>query len=248
MRIAVVDDSAIDSQILIHFIHKYYETHAYNLNYEPCQIAVYEDHDSFFEAFLPDYFQLVFLDIYLTPELNGFEIAKRIRAGQKNPKVPIIFISSTRDYAVESYDVGALGYMVKPASLEQLTICLDRLHEHLNQRRANPETIEVISDRQHIHIPVQGILYIVANGNGSSIVTNHDTIHTSMTIEGLKDKLESQDFLLAKRGHLVNLAHVTDVTDTNFIMDDGSAVPLKVKGVCELTRKYKEYLLRKSVQ
>lgn len=247
MRIAVVEDSAIDSKILIHFIHKYYETHATNLNYEPCQIAVYEDHDSFFNAFLPDYFQLVFLDIYLTPELNGFEIAKRIRAGMKNPTVPIIFISSTRDYAVESYDVGALGYLVKPTNLEQVTVCLDRVHEQINQKRVNPETIEVISDRQHIHVPVQGILYIVANGNGSSIVTPHDTIHTSMTIEHLKDQLESQNFLLAKRGHLVNLAHVSDVTDTNFLMDDGSAVPLKVKGASELKCKYKEYLLRKNI-
>ena len=52
--------------------------------------------------------ELLFLDIYMK-ELNGMETARRLR--ELECKVPIVFMTSSRDFAVESYEVHASGYL-----------------------------------------------------------------------------------------------------------------------------------------
>lgn len=61
--------------------------------------------------------ELLFLDTYMK-ELNGMETARRIRGLEC--KVPIVFLTSSRDFAVESYEVHASGYLLKPFEKEKL--------------------------------------------------------------------------------------------------------------------------------
>lgn len=242
MRIAIVEDMVSDARHLINLIQKYYEVHSDYLAGRHCQISVFKDYDSFRKAFQTNYFRMVFLDIYLSPTENGYDIARQIRCGHSNPTVPIIFTTSSRDYAVESYEVEAVGYLIKPISPASLGNCLNRLYAHYLSKI--PKTIKVLSNRQYIHIPIHNIMYIVANGNGASIICCQSTIHTSMTVESLQKEINSEDFVTAKRGHLVNLQYVKKATDGSFIMEDNTSIPLKVKGCRELLRLYQEYKLK----
>jgi DNA-binding LytR/AlgR family response regulator len=71
-------------------------------------------------------FDIYLLDIIM-PDLKGTEVAKIIR--RYNQTVPIIFISSSNEYAAESYEVKAAGYILKPCSPEKLFPVLDELLE-----------------------------------------------------------------------------------------------------------------------
>ena len=69
-------------------------------------------------------FQLVLLDIVMKP-LSGMETARQIRAMGRN--VPIAFLTTSPDYALESYDVGAAGYLLKPVAQEKLAALLRKV-------------------------------------------------------------------------------------------------------------------------
>ena len=69
-------------------------------------------------------FQLVLLDIVMKP-LSGMETARQIWAMGRN--VPIAFLTTSPDYALESYDVGAAGYLLKPVAQEKLAALLRKV-------------------------------------------------------------------------------------------------------------------------
>src|SRR5215218_1754915 len=73
---------------------------------------------------------LVFLDIQM-PEKNGFEVIKSLDA----KTVPtIIFVTAYDKYALQAFDVHALGYLLKPFNRERLHRALTRAREHIEHR------------------------------------------------------------------------------------------------------------------
>ena len=71
---------------------------------------------------------VIFLDVEM-PGLDGLAIARKIR--QNLPDVAIVFITAYSDYAVKSYDVKALDYLLKPVTAERLRQALHRVAEVL---------------------------------------------------------------------------------------------------------------------
>ncbi len=246
MRIAIVEDMGTDAHHLINLINEYYKQYPEYISDDPLSISVFKNYANFYKGFHETYFNLIFLDIYLSPTENGYSIARRIRSSSHNPDVPIVFTTSSRDYAVESYEVDALGYLVKPIGLTHFKHCMERFYSHRNYANyvKHSKTIDVLTNRTHIQIPINNILYIVANGNGSSIIMNQNTIHTSMTVDALKKEIDSDDFITAKRGHIVNLNYVVDANESSFIMSDNTIIPIKVKGSKSLLKAYKQFKLK----
>ena len=65
---------------------------------------------------------LIFLDVIM-PLLNGIETAKELR--NTNQTVPIIFLTTSKEFAVDSYEVKAFHYLIKPIVEEKLFTVLD---------------------------------------------------------------------------------------------------------------------------
>lgn len=79
------------------------------------KIAIVDDEaearEEFLAGFQPDSFQLVFLDIRMEG-MNGIETARLLR--KQTAKLPIVFLTSSADYALEGYQVFSTGYLLKP--------------------------------------------------------------------------------------------------------------------------------------
>ncbi|MBN1283934.1 MAG: response regulator [Anaerolineae bacterium] len=82
----------------------------------------------YIEKALPD---LIVLDIMM-PDMNGFEVARRIRANTQTANVPIIMLTARIDAASRraGIDIGVDDYMTKPLSPKQL---IDRIHALLGE-------------------------------------------------------------------------------------------------------------------
>lgn len=76
-------------------------------------------------------YDLVLLDV-LMPGINGMQVAQELRELDKNVK--IIFISSSSEFAVESYRVGAYHYLLKPIDKDLFFQLLDRIRSELSTR------------------------------------------------------------------------------------------------------------------
>ena len=112
MKIAVIDDimqcrSDLIRDIL-HFTEEYYTG-------ETIRIDEYESGNSFLEQFQPESYDIIFVDQYMDG-LTGLETALLIR--KKDDFAAIVFVTSSREHAVESYTVRACGYLVKPYAYE----------------------------------------------------------------------------------------------------------------------------------
>lgn len=82
-----------------------------------------------------------FLDVKLRG-MTGVELAKRLR--EEKPKVKIIFCTAYSDYAMDAFQVHAVGYLLKPITQEMIRKTLGELNTLLTQE-------EPIDHRLHIH-------------------------------------------------------------------------------------------------
>ena len=73
---------------------------------------------------------LIFLDVEM-PEVNGLEFAKYLM----NPPL-IIFVTSHRNYAVESYEINAVDYLIKPYSTLRFMQAVEKASLKLNEKRS----------------------------------------------------------------------------------------------------------------
>ena len=105
MKIAIVDDMHRDRICLASYIKKYFSTR--NVPYE---IVEFSSGEEFLGHFVKDAYDLVFMDIYMKQK-NGMEAAKEVY--QKDPKVSIVFQSTSDEFGVASYAVHALYYFAK---------------------------------------------------------------------------------------------------------------------------------------
>lgn len=148
MNIAIIDDISTDAEALKNIAVSYFEKK--QIRAEICHFFSAEE---FFEDYQPGKFQILFLDIYMDG-MTGMEAARRIRRQSDN--CILVFVTTSSDFAVESYDVGASYYLLKPFQPEKLCSILDSFQSrHLLASRY----IEVVSDRVPIRVPLRSILY-----------------------------------------------------------------------------------------
>jgi DNA-binding LytR/AlgR family response regulator len=143
-------------------------------------------------AYLQDHrVDLIFLDINL-PKLSGMQLAQILSPGQK-----VIFTTAYSSYAVESYAVNALDYLLKPITFERFVRSVEKAAHHFNQ------TAPSLS-------PGQGNFFI-KSGKAMIKVSPSDIYY----IEGLKDYVM---FRLEKEKHIVykKMKELEDILEPGF--------------------------------
>ena len=148
MNIAIIDDISTDAEALKNIAVSYFEKK--QIRAEICHFFSAEE---FFEDYQPGKFQILFLDIYMDG-MTGMEAARRIR--RQSDSCILVFVTTSSDFAVESYDVGASYYLLKPFQPEKLCSILDSFQSRL---LLASRYIEVVSDRVPIRVPLRSILY-----------------------------------------------------------------------------------------
>lgn len=106
MNIAILDDSKEDLQQIRNVVSSYYESRNTQAN-----IRLFSSAESFFKKYSPGVYDLVIMDIYMDT-MTGMDAARKLR--EADDPAALIFITSSDSYAVESYDVRASYYLLKP--------------------------------------------------------------------------------------------------------------------------------------
>lgn len=85
-------------------------------------------------------FDLVLLDIIM-PEMDGFEVCRRLKSNPRTKSIPVIFLTSETNPSsiIKGFEMGAVDYISKPFSLEELRA---RVSVHLNLKRTTEELQE----------------------------------------------------------------------------------------------------------
>lgn len=162
---------------------------------------------------------IIFLDINLGAESDGMTVAAALR--EKGVTAPMIFVTSLENRAVDGYDVGAYGFIVKKNLDEKLPRILNKLwQEHFCRK-----TLAVCGKDFTELIHIDAILSVQSEGRGSIITTESSCFNDTRPIGKLSELL-GEDFVETHKSVFVNIAKIKRInTDTVTLCDD-SAIPL----------------------
>ncbi|MGC4235238.1 MAG: LytTR family DNA-binding domain-containing protein [Niabella sp.] len=154
---------------------------------------------------------LLFLDIQM-PGITGIEFARSI------PKhTLIIFTTAYSEYALDSYEVDAIDYLVKPIDAARFRKAVDKAITYhsllLEEDEKNVENIEdeyivVKSDRRFFKISLKDILFIEGLKDYVIIQMERQRIITRMNVKNIHEMLPGAIFLRMNRSYIVNKNHI----------------------------------------
>lgn len=152
---------------------------------------------------------ILFLDIQM-PELNGLEFSRMVR-----PETRIIFTTAFGQYALDSYKVNALDYLLKPVSYADFLQSVNKAVQwyELKQRAAGAEQADCIyvkSDYKLVRISLDRILYIEGLKDYVKIYVEDEpkAILSLISMKAMEDKLPSGRFIRVHRSFIVQKSKI----------------------------------------
>jgi len=221
LKIAVCDDNIADLSNLVSMINDYkamrcdkhiIEANAFNSAVD--FIAAMESGQRY---------DLVILDI-LMPFMTGMEAANEIRLFNKDIK--IIFLTSSPEFAVESYSVGAYYYALKPIWKEKLTILLDKV---IGEMEAEEETSFLVKSKSGLtRIYIKRIEFAEVIGRTIHFhLTDGTVIETVGAMAKLeKELLSNSCFIKPHRSYIINMAYIDTLGQREIKMQSRASVPI----------------------
>lgn len=234
-QIVLCDDVELERQILKELLTLYFEETGEEVSiveYESGEDLISDVEEGYLEA------DLLFLDIYMKG-MNGMETARKLR--EMDRKGPIVFLTASPDYAIESYDVQASAYLLKPYDAEKIKELTARLLKDEQKKR-----IAVKCKRQYRYPYVDDIIYIESNLHAVTIhLADGPDIVTTEKLGELESRIGEKQFIHCHQSFLVNMDYIRDV-DEDFLLSDGTRVPIRVRGRKEIIDEYHNYFMENS--
>jgi len=174
---------------------------------------------------------LVLLDINM-PKLSGISLAKII-----NPTMNIIFTTAYSEHAVESYNLNAIDYLLKPITFDRFLKAVTKVQANKKtktDRRKGSKSISVKSGYVLHRINLDDILYLEKDAN---YMTYHTIEKKILARESVSETLEklSSDFIQIHKSYIIPIDKIESV-DSNHIVIKDSKLPIG--------KNYKENLMR----
>jgi DNA-binding LytR/AlgR family response regulator len=162
---------------------------------------------------------LLFLDIQM-PEMTGLELLKTL----KNPPL-VIFTTAFPNYALDSYEIDAADYLLKPVSFERFVKAVNKAEERLrtaqSDEREKPDYIFVKADGKLIKINIPDICYVEGLKDYVIIHTQTVKVVTHNTMKNIEALLLSDDnFIRIHRSYIINLRFVKEIEGNCFRVKD----------------------------
>lgn len=215
MKCIIVDDEPLAIEVIESHIDKLDDVEVV----AKCSNAL-----SAFEILQKQHIDLIFLDIQM-PKLTGIDFLKTLR---NPPKV--IFTTAYREFALESYDLNAVDYLLKPISFDRLLKAMGKVYEQQPTSISSlksPTTstkedayIYVKADKKMVKIKLMEVLYIESLKDYVRIKTIDKTIITHQKISYLEEKLPESEFLRVHRSYLIAINKVDSFTASTIEIGD----------------------------
>lgn len=230
MRIAYCDDEKTQYIFLKELTDKWESASG-----KSCDIVVYASaEEMLFENQESFSFDFIILDIELG-QMNGVDLARKIRKIDK--KVTIAFLSNSREYVFEGYEVGAARYLMKPLTKQQLFPLLDMVLKSMEEEKSY---IILGSAGEKVKLIHSDICYIEALGHYIQIHMADRNLEVKKNINEIAKEL-GKDFIATHRSYLVNVSQIERITRTDCILSSGEKVPISRNSYDAVNRAFINY-------
>ena len=230
MNIGLCDDDIIDRNFIKICLDKYAQA-----NHVEIELQEYEHGEALIQDLPNHKFDVFLLDIYMH-NMTGIEVAQAIREQDKD--VLIVFITSSKEYAMEGYRVHASDYLLKPISYERICETMGWIAKNL---KIDSKTIEILSNRIRMKVKVSTIMYAEVFNTVCVLHTTQEEYRTYITLDELCGLLEDDRFIRCHRSFLVNMDYVDRIEEHNFVLKDMTMIPIGRKNCSDVKKTYYSY-------
>jgi two-component system LytT family response regulator len=168
----------------------------------------------------------VFLDINM-PMMTGFELISLIEN-----KTRVIITSAFREFAVESYDLDVLDYLLKPIPLPRFVKCINKITTEFNlknnikiENQRIDSHIFIKVDKKMIKISIDEILFIEGMKEYIKVITVDKTYITHKSLTSLSDELPADRFIRIHKSYTIAIDKVKSI-EGNRIQIQSYTIPI----------------------
>lgn len=182
-------------------------------------------------AFLADNpVDLIFTDINM-PDLSGMDFIASL------PTAPmVVFITAYAQYAVDSYRLSAVDYLLKPYGFAEFQRAANKALENYSVRSVQPsaagqqsqnDSLFVKVDYRYVRVSLASVRYIKGYGEYLQIFTAESSapLLTLSSFADIKERL-TDNFLQVHRSYIVNMDQVESISRGRIIMDADTYIPV----------------------
>ncbi|MBE5906948.1 MAG: response regulator transcription factor [Lachnospiraceae bacterium] len=236
LRIAICDDEEKDRQRVRDLVDTYLKQKDLT-----AQVRVFDHPDSMItecEQFRP---HIYVLDIVM-PMITGIQAARELRWNQ--PEAQIIFATSEKSYALESFDVNPINYIVKPVEAEKLFTTLDLALSRVQIDKEQWVTVKVKGGMRSLR--VDDILYIDYRNHVVSYHLSTGETESTPTLrigfaEYLKENHGNSGFIRCHESIAVNIGAIDKLTKSDITIRNHEQLPVSKSRYAEVLDAYMDY-------
>ena len=169
--------------------------------------------------------QLIFMDIQM-PDLNGMELARVLVRNRPASAPKIIFTTAYNHFALESYKVDALDYLLKPFNYEEFLHAANKAKDYAERSVNNAADMEndaifIKVEYKWVKVLLNDILYIEGVKDYVKVhLSAQNSILSLNSLKNMEEKLPDRQFMRLNRSCIVSLSKITAVTKTAVQIND----------------------------
>ncbi|MFM9989622.1 LytR/AlgR family response regulator transcription factor [Flavobacterium sp.] len=215
----IVDDDEIDRLRVVSYTKKYP-----NLKI----VGIFENAEDALSLLEKEKIDILFLDIDM-PNMSGLDFRKQTM------QVPIcVYITSHPEHAVESFELEALDFIIKPINFERFSKTVERIEAFL-EIKTKAQLFELslggdticIKEGHHQHkVKLHDILYLEALKDYTLIVTNSKRHCVLMSIGNLLKESNFQSFVRIHRSYAIQKQYIDKKTTSEVLLNNGVLLPI----------------------
>ncbi|NLN64382.1 MAG: response regulator transcription factor [Clostridiaceae bacterium] len=235
MQIAVCDDNIDELSNMVQLLDQYRVSR--NLN---CEYAAFPNGFELISCLTKGKrFDIYCLDIMM-PGFTGMDVAKEVRGFDKT--APILFFTSSPDFAFESYSVRAINYILKPVTKEKFFVTFDELLEQIKAEK-DDDAIVVKSSEGIKKILISNLVFAEVLGRDVLYHLRSGKItECSESFSSVCDKLMKYGcFIKPHRSYLVNMQYVDTIENHQITLQTRAVVPIAQGKTKEIKKRYLNY-------
>ena len=200
----------------------------------------FSDGDELLRARQKHCMDLIILDIMM-PLLSGLDTAKELR--NNDDHTPIIFLTSSKEYAIDSYEVHALHYLLKPVSKEQL---FDTMNYFLEVSRQSEQYFSAQTANGFCKLRISDIEYLEAMNKQVNVhMTNSSVIKIHEQFSKCEQFFTPEiGFFKCHRSYIVHMRHIEQFTKNSIITCHQVTIPVSRNNTAAFKDAYFNYMFK----
>lgn len=231
IHIAICDDNMNELSNMVQLTNQYRTSKFLNLEY-----AVFQNGFELVSTLEKgSRFDLYCLDIIM-PAFMGIDVAKEIRTFDK--LAPILFFTSSTEFALESYSVNAINYVLKPITKEKFFFTFDDVLERMKIEEDDTIIVKSMEGIQKILLPNlifaevigRSVFYHLISGKVITCVEPFSSVCENL--------LKHSCFIKTHRSYIVNMKHISTINTAQITLQTLSSIPIAQGKIRSIKERY----------